>query len=221
MVREDGYVSPLELNEPSWTDDTQVTGCSAEGCTKTFSFLVRKHHCRRCGEVFCDPHSNISTPILRMMYADPVRVCTGCAPLVKQENEFFKKDLAILQRGGSFEISKDGGEAALIRCKLSDDDSRLEFEPATIDPISAHAVHFIEGPKDLLDIRSKSAGSLAFRNADKEFIKRWRKAVKHMVRTLHHARAANLRKGGMDRKASSSSSGSAAGGGGGGGGGAR
>ena len=50
-----------------------------------------------------------------------------------------------MQKGGSFEISKDGGEAVLIRCKLSDDDSRLEFKPAAIDPISAHAVHFIEG----------------------------------------------------------------------------
>ena len=76
-----------------------------------------------------------------MMYADPVRVCSRCAPLVKQENEFFNKDLAILQKGGSFEISKDGGEAALIRCKLSDDDSRLEFEPASIDPISVRHLH--------------------------------------------------------------------------------
>lgn len=121
----------------------------------------------------------------------------------------FVKRLTI---GGSFEISRDDGEAALIRCKLSDDDSRLEFEPASIDPISAHAVHFIEGPKDQLNIRSKRAGCLTFRNADKEFIKRWRKAVKHMVRTLHHARVG---KGGVDRKASTSSSGSGGGGGGG------
>lgn len=53
----------------------QVTGCSAEGCTKVFSFLVRKHHCRRCGDVFCDPHSNISIPILRMMYVHTSCLC--------------------------------------------------------------------------------------------------------------------------------------------------
>ena len=59
----------------SFIPSQQVTGCSAEGCTKGFSFLVRKHHCRRCGDVFCDPHSNISIPILRMMYVHTSCLC--------------------------------------------------------------------------------------------------------------------------------------------------
>jgi hypothetical protein len=105
---------------------------------------------------------------------------------VKNENEFFIKDLPVLQKGGSFEVARDGGEAAILVCKLSDDDGRLEFDPPTIDPISAHAVHYVESEyKDTVVIESKSAGKISIKSGDKDVIKRFRKGIKHMVRLLH------------------------------------
>lgn len=42
---------------PAWQDDAEVSACPI--CKRPFTFLFRKHHCRRCGKVICDqcsPH---------------------------------------------------------------------------------------------------------------------------------------------------------------------
>ncbi|KAK4052444.1 hypothetical protein OIV83_002246 [Microbotryomycetes sp. JL201] len=38
--------------------DEEALICSDPTCKERFSLLVRKHHCRRCGEVFCSSHSS-------------------------------------------------------------------------------------------------------------------------------------------------------------------
>ncbi|CAE6357017.1 unnamed protein product [Rhizoctonia solani] len=35
-----------------WEPDDTVSEC--RGCRRKFTWLVRKHHCRRCGQIFCD-----------------------------------------------------------------------------------------------------------------------------------------------------------------------
>ncbi|CAI4050369.1 ESCRT-0 subunit protein VPS27 SKDI_14G3260 [Saccharomyces kudriavzevii IFO 1802] len=47
-------------------------------CSKKFTLLNRKHHCRSCGGVFCQEHSsnNIALPDLGIY--EPVRVCDNC-----------------------------------------------------------------------------------------------------------------------------------------------
>ncbi|KAJ1309052.1 hypothetical protein OPQ81_004732 [Rhizoctonia solani] len=35
-----------------WEPDDAVSEC--RGCRRKFTWLVRKHHCRRCGQIFCD-----------------------------------------------------------------------------------------------------------------------------------------------------------------------
>ncbi|PWN51581.1 FYVE-domain-containing protein [Violaceomyces palustris] len=41
---------------PQWERDTDVNEC--RGCSRRFTFFVRKHHCRRCGKIFCDSCSS-------------------------------------------------------------------------------------------------------------------------------------------------------------------
>ena len=36
---------------PSWVDDDDRTHC--EGCEAKFNLTRRRHHCRKCGEIFC------------------------------------------------------------------------------------------------------------------------------------------------------------------------
>lgn len=40
----------------SWTDDSLVRRCIA--CRRSFNFFLRRHHCRRCGQILCGACSN-------------------------------------------------------------------------------------------------------------------------------------------------------------------
>ncbi|XP_031333068.1 RUN and FYVE domain-containing protein 2-like isoform X3 [Photinus pyralis] len=60
--------------EGAWADDSSATNC--KGCSKEFNMTRRKHHCRNCGEIFCNACSDNSMPLPSS--AKPVRVCDDC-----------------------------------------------------------------------------------------------------------------------------------------------
>ncbi|HYR28567.1 MAG TPA: FYVE zinc finger domain-containing protein [Thermoanaerobaculia bacterium] len=72
----------------AWVQDDQRLQCGF--CAKTFGVLTRRHHCRRCGEIFCDACSQgrriVNQPSTRpgeqnvLVSADRVRVCVRCTP---------------------------------------------------------------------------------------------------------------------------------------------
>ena len=41
-----------QVSTANWKPDGSTRSCF--GCTREFNLLVRKHHCRKCGEIFCD-----------------------------------------------------------------------------------------------------------------------------------------------------------------------
>lgn len=63
-----------------WADDSQVAHCT--GCQKQFTVTIRKHHCRNCGNIFCNECSARSATIPSSK--KPVRVCDGCFAEVTQ-----------------------------------------------------------------------------------------------------------------------------------------
>uniref|UniRef100_A0A7S0NDK9 FYVE-type domain-containing protein n=1 Tax=Hanusia phi TaxID=3032 RepID=A0A7S0NDK9_9CRYP len=71
-----GKISP---SGPEWVDDTNVTQCKS--CGFVFSFIIRKHHCRMCGHVFCRYCAAETWPLPKFEYLSPVRVCRKCARL--------------------------------------------------------------------------------------------------------------------------------------------
>ncbi|SPO27469.1 uncharacterized protein UTRI_10586 [Ustilago trichophora] len=76
--------------QPQWERDEEARDC--RGCGRHFTFFLRKHHCRRCGRIFCDSCSSkraqlrlaeiVVDPSLPGMAASealaPTRVCNGC-----------------------------------------------------------------------------------------------------------------------------------------------
>ena len=57
-----GIAAEFEPTHAHWVPDSKATHCAFEGCGAKFgakytSLSLRKHHCRRCGYLFCDNHS--------------------------------------------------------------------------------------------------------------------------------------------------------------------
>ncbi|OAA68051.1 fyve domain containing protein [Niveomyces insectorum RCEF 264] len=46
-----------------WKPDPEATMCDEPTCKKYFNYFTRRHHCRRCGNIFCDLHSAYEIPL--------------------------------------------------------------------------------------------------------------------------------------------------------------
>ncbi|CAF1607571.1 unnamed protein product [Rotaria sordida] len=58
---------------PEWRDDKECFRCR-----QTFTTFIRKHHCRACGDIFCDKCSSKQCPIPKFGMDREVRVCDAC-----------------------------------------------------------------------------------------------------------------------------------------------
>ena len=68
------------FKRPVWCPDHTVIKCKS--CPTTFSFFIRRHHCRACGDIFCYRCSQSRVPIPTLLFHKPVRICTACLPKV-------------------------------------------------------------------------------------------------------------------------------------------
>ncbi|KAM4746892.1 RUN and FYVE domain-containing protein 1 isoform 3-T3 [Rhinophrynus dorsalis] len=68
------------LKGNTWLKDDEATDCKQ--CNKEFSISRRKHHCRNCGDIFCNTCS--SNELSLPSYPKPVRVCDTCHNLLLQ-----------------------------------------------------------------------------------------------------------------------------------------
>ena len=62
-----------------WVDDSTVTNCA--DCNDTFSFFKRKHHCRICGNIYCNNCSQYRVPIK----GQDERACKQCYKELRQK----------------------------------------------------------------------------------------------------------------------------------------
>jgi hypothetical protein len=81
----------LVAKDAQWKADSKVTKCEEKGCTTSFNFITRRHHCRSCGGIFCDAHTKkrrtLRNPLTEGGRADGTvadcRVCDSCASKVE------------------------------------------------------------------------------------------------------------------------------------------
>lgn len=64
----------MKLAGRKWADDSEVLNCLS--CNRGFSMTIRRHHCRNCGQIFCNDCSSKQAPL--EANKKPVRVCDGC-----------------------------------------------------------------------------------------------------------------------------------------------
>ncbi|CAM6041108.1 unnamed protein product [Sphagnum compactum] len=65
-----------------WVPDEAATKC--RNCNTVFSAFNRRHHCRNCGDVFCDSCTRGRTTLTAEPDAEVVRVCDRCLAEVTQ-----------------------------------------------------------------------------------------------------------------------------------------
>ncbi|RYP30804.1 hypothetical protein DL767_006085 [Monosporascus sp. MG133] len=46
-----------------WKADPESTMCDEPSCMRRFNYWTRRHHCRKCGNIFCDWHSAYDVPL--------------------------------------------------------------------------------------------------------------------------------------------------------------
>ncbi|XP_051139366.1 protein FREE1 [Andrographis paniculata] len=69
-------IKPADEEKDHWIPDEAVSKCSS--CGANFNAFVRRHHCRNCGEIFCDKCSQGRTALTADENAPVVRVCDMC-----------------------------------------------------------------------------------------------------------------------------------------------
>lgn len=81
-MRVDGYKFPqLRESDAMFSADTAPQWADGDACHRChvqFTVFVRKHHCRSCGQIFCDQCTSKSTTLPKFGIEKEVRVCDSC-----------------------------------------------------------------------------------------------------------------------------------------------
>lgn len=56
-------IAHLKLTCGNFQHDSNAAICDEPSCQKYFSYFTRRHHCRRCGNIYCDSHSAFEVPL--------------------------------------------------------------------------------------------------------------------------------------------------------------
>ncbi|KAJ6885659.1 hypothetical protein NC651_026331 [Populus alba x Populus x berolinensis] len=76
MLEKIGLPAKPSLRGNNWVVDSS----HCQGCASQFTFINRKHHCRRCGGLFCG-NCTQQRMVLRGQGDSPVRICDPCKKL--------------------------------------------------------------------------------------------------------------------------------------------
>ena len=106
--------------------DNESTICDHSTCRRTFSYFTRRHHCRRCGNIFCDSHSAHEVPLDESANYNPrgvpVRACAHCYSRFKEwrsraNSRDYSSTAAAASAGGGGGLPESPLSTSPIGCK--------------------------------------------------------------------------------------------------------
>lgn len=84
-----------------WAEDKSTTNC--QGCHRSFAWYRRRHHCRKCGKIFCSSDVRYQVGLDRMLnfsvLGQPSKACKQCADNFKA----FCTDTPVLSNAATME----------------------------------------------------------------------------------------------------------------------
>lgn len=92
------YILRAAPSRRHWLKDESVVECGLRTCNKKFNFFERRHHCRRCGGIFCKEHTSHYLYINHLAQFTTggrgtlSRVCDNC---IGEYNEFMKHEFGV------------------------------------------------------------------------------------------------------------------------------
>ena len=89
----------------SWKPNNKAPKCENRKCAVAFGFVTRRHHCRRCGGIFCDKctkkRQTVVNPLTETGHAagavPDCRVCDDCAHDANYTTKFVKASKGVTQ----------------------------------------------------------------------------------------------------------------------------
>lgn len=96
--RKYNHILLLAPTRKHWVKDEAVLKCGISDCPKSFNFFERRHHCRRCGGIYCKEHT------MHYLYINHLaqfttggrgtlsKVCDNC---IEEYNDFVKHEFGV------------------------------------------------------------------------------------------------------------------------------
>lgn len=82
-------MNPTSSRTPDWENNKEVKNCRL--CLKNFTFSLRRHHCRSCGRLVCNPCSSKRLILNQNNESNddkPLRVCDDCYKSLTTRKEY-------------------------------------------------------------------------------------------------------------------------------------
>jgi hypothetical protein len=89
-----------QLKTPVWIADADRSLCAI--CLEAFTLVKSKHHCRACGDVFCEACSSKHIVMPHYGYTKAVRVCNPCFVFQRSRQVWCQEFQIPLQKGSTF-----------------------------------------------------------------------------------------------------------------------
>ncbi|CAI9763809.1 unnamed protein product [Fraxinus pennsylvanica] len=116
-------IKPVNEEKDHWVPDEAATKCT--GCGTDFNAFVRKHHCRNCGDIFCDKCTQGRTALTADENSPVVRVCDRCLAEVSRRLSTAKDSVS-----GSTGLLSHEDLAKKLQCGSQ---NRMDWFCSTVD----------------------------------------------------------------------------------------